>query len=432
MRVPCVKAVNPVAGFSNSAMMRPVTIALALVLAACSSGPPPLPNREPELRQINDTGYLPRRKHGVNTLRENWGTPDARIDVSVLAPSSAGDAPYPLIVYLPGLGGPATAGQLWRRAWAEAGYTVVSIQPASISEDIWGSRQARDGDFPGMAREQYTAQASVSRLRTLDAVLAEIRRRAAAGTAPYAQADTNRIALAGFELGAYTASVAAGEQVSAAPSAEPPPRKPEIRALVTLSPYFNRNATDAATRFNGLTLPVLAITGSDDDDPFHLVRDPELRKSPWRLMPAGAKYLLSITGGSHTILAGDGFYDTNVSREQADAEEAARKREQQRGQEPPSSQRRRRLDGSRLDPMHADRTDRGDRGDPPLRDDGNLRRLRPVKVAPIPFNLNHIAAVTSVSTAFLDAHLRSDAQARRWLSEDAARWLGATMQLQVR
>ena len=422
--------------------------ALCVLLAACSSGPPVLPNQEPALRQLSETGYVPKRKYGTTTLRENWGSPDARIDVSVIAPSSAGDVPFPLVVYLPGLGEPATAGQLWRKAWAEAGYSVVSIQPAALTEEIWGSRQAREGDFQGMAREKYTVQESIARLRMLDTALAEIRRRAAAGTAPYSQADPTNIVLAGFELGAYTASLAAGERMSgtagervsgAAGERVPvntPARKPDIRALITLSPYYNRNTTDAEARYEAMSLPVLAITGSDDDDPFHLVRDPELRKSPWRLMPSGAKYLLSITGGTHTMLAGDGFYDTNISREQSDADEAARKREQQRGMDPPSGQRRRRFDEPRLDAipgsMNADQSDRGARGEQASRDESNLRRLRPVKIAPIPFNLNHLAAVTSVSTAFLDAHLRSDARARKWLSEDAARWLGAASQLQLR
>ena len=435
-------------GLDRSFLKKFAPLVLLALLAACSSGPPALPNHEPELRQISDTGYVPRRKYGTTTLRENWGSPDARIDVSVIAPSSTGDAPFPLIVYLPGLGEPATAGQLWRKAWAEAGYSVVSIQPAALTEEIWGSRQAREGDFQGMAREHFSTQASISRLRTLDTVFAEIRRRAAAGNAPYSQADTTKIVLAGFELGAYTASLAAGERVSgtagervsgaagerlsAAATGTTSARKPEVRALVTLSPYYNRNTTDAEARYAAMSLPVLAVTGSDDDDPFHLVRDPELRKSPWRSMPAGGKYLLSITGGSHTLLAGDGFYDTNISREQSDADEAARKRAQERSQEPPSSQRRRRFGERVLEPMHADSQDRGGRGEQGTRDQSNVRRLRPVKVVPIPFNLNHIAAVTSVSTAFLDAHLRQDAQAIKWLSEDAARWLGTTMQLQVR
>ena len=230
-------------------MTKLVPLALCVLLSACSSGPPPLPDPAPELRQITDTGYVPKRKYGITTLRENWGSPDARIDVSVIAPSSAGDAPFPLVVYLPGLGEPASAGQLWRRAWAEAGYTVVSIQAAALTEDIWGSRKAREGDFEGMAREQYTAEASISRLRTLDAVLAEIRRRAAAGTAPFAQADTTRIALAGFELGAYTASLAAGERLSgaaserlsagsrtAAPTADPDVRRDWRRRGIRSSP----------------------------------------------------------------------------------------------------------------------------------------------------------------------------------------------------
>jgi len=90
-------------------------------------------------------GYAPDHAYATTATRETWTVDGEPIDVSLLAPS--GDARHPLVVFLPGLGDAAESSLAWRKAWAEAGYAVLSVQPASEGSAVWKSEQARLGDF---------------------------------------------------------------------------------------------------------------------------------------------------------------------------------------------------------------------------------------------------------------------------------------------
>lgn len=178
----------------------------------------------------------------------------------------------------------------------------------------------RDGEFQELATTAYSVSAAAVRIETLAFALDELKRRARAGAAPYGRVDPSTIVLAGFDLGAQTATLVAGGSL---PQRQPKASVPGVRAVIILSPSSRRNDAADQARFAALTLPTLSITGTEDVDPFGLVSEPALRQEPWNLMPPGEKYLLVLAGGNHAMLAGNGLFDSN-SRQSAGAGDRGR------------------------------------------------------------------------------------------------------------
>jgi len=85
-----------------------VTIMTVVALGACSRQPV-RPNPEPQLREIQKTGYVPQAHYQTTSVHEVWEHDGASIDASYVAPSGAKAERFPLIVFLPGLGEQSTA-----------------------------------------------------------------------------------------------------------------------------------------------------------------------------------------------------------------------------------------------------------------------------------------------------------------------------------
>ncbi len=389
----------------------PALLAIAL-LSACAQPHRPPPDEKPKF--AHGHGYTAERRYATTPLHETWDRRDNVIDVELLTPTSPGR--YPLIVYLPGLGEAANAGNQWRTAWAEAGYVVLSMQPKQFGPAVLGSSQARSGDFRALAREQFAAAALEQRLRALADVIPEVITRTQSGSGIYASIDTDRIAVAGFDLGAQTAMAVAGELTGAAPGPGSP-----VRAVIALSPYVNLAAGGLEQRFSAIAMPVLSVTGTDDGDAYGVVSSPALRRAPWQNMPAGDKYLLLLEGATHLTLAGNlggnasekgaSGADSRSSRPDGGAEQRnfGADLRQNLGEGDPSGSSR-----------HRDRSG-GKRG-------GDKREGAMEQGS----NPMHVAYVQSVSTAFLDAVVKQDSIAREWLYRDATRWLADDAEFRIK
>jgi predicted dienelactone hydrolase len=406
-------------GYHVSDVMKRNGLAAAAIcvslVGACKSGPQDL---ESGLQQLVDSGYVSERRYPTTALHEVWERDDIKLDVSFIAPAVRDEVRFPVIVYLPGLGESSAAGILWRKAWAQSGYAVLAIQPDALTEQVWASRRAREGDFRALAKEHFSTASAAARVRDLDFALRELKRRASTGNSPYGIADTSNVVLSGFDIGARTASLVSGEN---ADGRELRTTGATIRAVIVLSPFFEGTAANAEERFSAMALPVLSITGTADADPFSLVQAPSLRQVPWSAMPAGDKYLLVIRGGTHAVLAGDGFYEPGSARE------ASRPGNEDAGQNPSGRGRGRRGGGQESDGASASGTD-PEKGADSRR---NAKRGK-ADTGPQSFSPRHIAAIRDVSTAFLDATVKAKTDARKWLAENATRWLGDAAVLKSR
>ena len=339
-----------------------------------------------------DRGYLADRHYETVETTDTWAVGLELVDVSLLTPSPPGS--YPLVLYLPGLGESAQAGGLWRQAWARAGYVVISAQPAKYGTAEWASNRARAGEFYAIAKEAFAVPSLATRTQILADTLAEVVRRQKDGRTPaLAKVDLSRIAIAGYDLGAQTAMVAAGESIRGVPA---PKLAEGVKCVIALSPYADFSGMGTESNFEPIRLPVLSVTSPVDTDAYGLTTSAAVRRAPFQYMPSGRKYLLLLSSSSHSVLAGaapSAEQEGKIAAKGPSTDDAGIVGDETANPDDVGAQRKRR---------RADST----------RGDQSARRVK------------EQTQVQAVTTAYLDAVVKDDAVASEWLTRNAKHWLG--------
>jgi hypothetical protein len=409
---------------AHSRFRLPALLAAATVAAiggGCASptrvGPP-----VPPVRATDQSAYHSAPHHPTVSSRETWKVGGEDLDVTLLVPTARGA--YPLVIYLPGLGESSAAGLAWRRAWAEAGYAVLSVQPASTGTAVWSSERARAFDFRTLALEHFSPRTFPSRLTALQGVVDEAgRRQRQGGDGPYSRIDVSRIAIAGYDLGAEAAMVVAGQS---APETAIGPAPQAIKSVIALSPYADFAGMGVEARFREIHMPVLSVTSPDDTDAYGLVTTAAVRRAPFEHMPPGRKYLLLLASAPHSLLGG---------RDEPVAEREEGTSGSRMGTSQESSSRRRAGGAGGGSAGGSDRSSgrdgRGARGgaDSGPGSDVGIVSARPNLAGLWATQLRNVQGVT---TAYLDATVKNDPLASEWLSRDANRWLGGSANLMVK
>jgi dienelactone hydrolase len=328
---------------------------------------------------------------------QTWLLDGRKIELVLSEP--VGSRPLPAVVYLPGLGESASAGDAWRNAWAAAGYAVVSVQPLAEDEQAWRSELARGGEFKALGRERYAAAATRERLDLLAAIASEAQRRSHAGEAGWSRIDWNRVVIAGFDLGAYSA-------IAMAASAAPLPP----RAVLALSPYASVPVGRDDLAEPVPSLPLLAVSGDADGDPLGVVAPGAHGHRLLDRLSGPDHYVLLMGGLTHARLSGTAAFDKVAeSRASHPTPELGPAGDKGAGR---SGRGRRTSSGD---------TDRN----VPVRDAGRS----PDGDLSLAEARERMARAVQVSTAFLDAYAKDDARARAWLATSAPAWLGASGEL---
>lgn len=325
------------------------------------------------------------RLAAVHTLDETWrDTRRARdLPLRVRVPAAAAAGPWPVVLFSHGLGGSRSGGAAWGEHWAAHGYLVIHLQHPGSDESLWrNSDGASERERPATRAARLAGGASVeqalARLADVRFVLDELARRHGAVSPTSSDwprlVDLSRVAMSGHSFGARTTMALAGERVPANLGGGAEPR---LRAFIAFSPAVPTGRlapkSDPALRerFAALTRPLLVITGRRDGDVLGNGATPENRARVFELLPPGDKYLANFALGDHAVFGGG----------------------------PPREQAWMRAMGA-----------------------SSAVGTPPEAWAPIQ------TAVARVTTAFLDAYLREDAKARRWLAEDAANQLEAALE----
>ncbi len=404
------------ASIVGSGILRSGTWLVAVCAStACSTATPVKPD-EHAIEQFESRGYHSPRREAVRSQAIEWNEADRSWHFELLLPEHADGAP--LVVYLPGLGEDQRSGERWTRAWAQAGYAVMSIQPLAEDEQSWSSDDARSGNFEAVARHGFSDTTMRRRLQALNGALAQLGRRAAAGDELLRTVDLSRVAVAGFDLGAYSAMVVAGQRLD---GTDPPVLFLPVRAVIALSPFPDDSAAGHGERFSAISGPIMNITGAQDVDVYGLVESANLRSEPFKLMPPGDKYLVSLAVGSHRLIGGadpsPGAAEPSKGRSSARSnpgDEPSPRRGQKRASTPTSSGANPAVD-----------SDDASARDPSVQ--VNVARSELLTRQAL-----SSASVRIVTTAFLDAYLRGDPEARFWLNARARQWLTPNARLTIR
>ncbi|MEJ6006006.1 hypothetical protein WG899_10650 [Paucibacter sp. AS339] len=357
-------------------------------------------------------GYTAEAPTSLTLSLQQWVLKGESVPVSLAFPSSGRGVP--LLVYLPGLGESAQAGAHWRHAWARAGYAVLSLQALETDAQAWSSPLARSAEFKALALQHQQPGLRTERLRLLAHALQEARARAKAGDSLWSRVDFERMALAGYDLGADTALAWADAASDGSAQALPRPQ-----ALILLSPQMPPPESSVADSPAppGLRLPLLAISSRRDTDPTGLIGSPAQRIAFFsRLTASGDKYLLLLNSSSHAALAGA-----------SGMEEAPN--------EPTS--------GRGMSGGNAGNASRGNRGGNSsggnsrgggMQDHRGNGQMAPAPAPLLRDNGNQEAgvAIEHSSIAFLDAHVRGRPEAQRWLQLRPSVWLASLAEWRLR
>lgn len=397
------------------------------------------PSVEVQTQKLAETqskgGYVAGAEIEIDSQREVWNHDHVQLDTMMTMPTAAGN--YPLIIYLPSLGEDANAGRIWRETWAKAGYAVFSLQPVligqalkeieamkklnpeleredgfeaedeveqsqSLTEGWFGgklqrpSRSAQNSELRYLGHEYFAVDNLKQRMQQVFWAYQQLKARKSLGQ--FASVDLSKVIIAGYDLGAQTVAGVIGENFDSAL-----PESPEFKPLaaITISPSVNLAKGNVRSRFQAIKLPLLVVTGTEDNDPY-AISSASVRTSLWEHAAAGSKYLLMLQSAGHQVLAG-----SEVNSRFAAGRRGLSDQEQ--------------FGGSQVGRRNAHANEgliaglMGDRG----------RRN-------VEQSYKQVAAVASVSSAFLDAVVKNDEFARFWLADKAIGWLGNAGQIKQR
>jgi len=359
----------------------------------------------------------------VSHWQGSWLIAGVQVPVVLSAPASGPRGP--LLVYLPGLGEAADAGERWRNRWAAAGYTVLSAQLLASDALAWQSELARAGEFKALARERHASGEMQRRLDLLLALLAQARNRGQAGEALLQAATAQPLVLAGLDLGAYTAMAAAGEQLPAVHQPDLAAAGWTLKAVLAISPQAQAGA--AATRYAAVQVPVLSITSTADHDLLGLVDSPARRAQPFQQMQSGQRLLLTLDGLPHAALAG-AANALPLPRADAGSPRAGGGEGSGKGGRGGAG------GGGGGDGGGGGHGQGGQRGSKAMADGaaGAGADAGPGSTALSEAGAQaRLDGARVVSVAFLDAHARGNVQALSWLTQDAAGWLAPVGRLRA-
>jgi dienelactone hydrolase len=374
-----------------------VLLPLLLLPGCASNGPPPIDASR--VKEIAGRGYQSDNRYTTTTAASRWNVGEYSFDIAWNLPATGSG--LPLVVYLPGLGESRGAGEAWRNTWAQAGYAVLSIQLLDDDRRAWSSAAARRADFGLLARERYGKEAASARMKALATLLAELGRRHDDDTAILRRLDLSRIALAGFDIGAYSAMLAAGEAPK--DGAEPVRLPIPLAAVVALSPYADFSGSALSSRYRSIDLPVLSVSGDADTDAAGIVSSPSVRRAPFEYMPSHDAYLLWLTNMTHSVFSG-----TATAAGEDGHEASAERRGDRQGFFQSGNDRR---EGRRGGESNGDGSGRVG------------GRLGGLLASPTERAIG-ASLIQGTTTAFLDAYLKQDSIAREWLRKDASHWIG--------
>jgi hypothetical protein len=367
-------------------------LALLLGLQACSTDPHRQAAQASRERAdlLARSGYQPGVEAAVESALQPWSIQGRPTPVALMLPGHG--SALPVVVYLPGLGEPAESGLLWRQAWAKAGYAVLSVQPLDEDTQAWSSPLARNFEFKALARERHAPAALRQRVERLARVLDEARRRARDGDPWCSRLDFSHMAVAGYDLGAQAAMALGGEH---AVGDAPDTLATQFRSAILLSPVVLGDGTQRE-RYDGMTRPVLSVSGPMDADPTGLLST-ELRGTAFGFMPSGDKFELMLRDADHAALSGRPEV-TRVTRDESHG--GGMMRQGRRG-------------GGARDPHWMTRTSRRPTGAAMAH-----ARCRPSRTPPRSRPSSRASASPSSTPRCADRP-----PARRWLDEQAPGWL---------
>ncbi len=213
-----------------------------------------------------------------------------QVPVKIYAPAT-GQGPFPVIVFSHGLGGSREGYEYLGRHWASWGYVSVHV-------DHQGSDTAalkKGGRLLKNLREAAgDPRNAVARPLDVRFVLDRLEKLNQGGSPLSHRLDLTRIGMAGHSFGSWTTMAVAGQGGTFA--------EPRVKAAIAMSTPAPRQK-DYDRVYRDVHIPILHMTGTEDDSPIGETRAAE-RRIPYDHIQGADQYLVTFQGGDHMVFSG--------------------------------------------------------------------------------------------------------------------------------
>jgi len=247
---------------------------------------------------------------GTSELTLHDGGRNRDVPIKVYYPEHLSGS-VPLVIFSPGYGGNREGYTYLGRGWAAAGYIVVVPTHGGSDNLALRKNELRGVEDASQAFENQTYRTGdihflISSVKEIEKKISPIK----------GKIDRKRIGMSGHSMGGGTALLIAGATPSSPASPSMGFRDDHVRAAIAMSPPGPGRATFGDHSWDQIKIPVMTMSGTRDrgvgGEP------PEWRMQPYKHMPAGQKYQVTVNGATHLAFAvGKRFHQCILSESTA-------------------------------------------------------------------------------------------------------------------
>ncbi len=242
----------------------------------------------------------------VGTLLADWvdaGRDGRKVPVKVYYPG--GSDACPIVIFSHGLGGSREGYEFIGRFWASHGYVSVHVQHAGSDDAVWRGVPPREV-VVAMRKATMDPQVVANRPRDVTFAIDMLETLHKDAKSPLHQRlDLARLGMAGHSFGSWTTLAVGG--LSAGPLGQTWQDK-RIKAMIPMSSPAVKNPAQQAAAYGKINIPALHMTGTLDDSPIGDTGAKDRRipfdHSPGPRQSGADCYLINFDGGDHMIFSG--------------------------------------------------------------------------------------------------------------------------------
>lgn len=227
----------------------------------------------------------------VDSSRENRVVP-----YKIYTPQLEAGQTCPVIVWSHGLGGSRDGAGFISRYVAAHGYVIIHIQHAGTDSSLWEGKPGHPWDI--IRATHIPRKATLQRFRDVPFVLHQIAQTAK----PFY--DLENLGFCGHSFGAMTTQVMAG-QWRGHGKYRYSLHDPRIQAGILYSPVpvKNKRQQPPAAYYGGIKIPLLVMTGTDDESPLENFGY-EMRREVFDHSGGPEQHLVILQDGDHMVYNG--------------------------------------------------------------------------------------------------------------------------------
>lgn len=234
---------------------------------------------------------------------------ERKIAYKAYCPVDHDQGPYPVILWSHGLGGSRDGAGFISRYIASHGYVVIHIQHIGTDSSLWEGKPGHPWDV--IRATHIPRSATLQRLKDVPFVLSQLKTLEIASVM-----DFSRMGMSGHSFGGMTTQIMAGQ------------RRGHGARLYSLfqnvfkagivyspSPSAIKTNQSPADIYGGIQIPLLMMTGTDDDSPLENFGYKE-RTDVFKYSGGPEQHLLVLDQGDHMVYNGSrGKLDANPKRD---------------------------------------------------------------------------------------------------------------------